>query len=136
MIVTMPIYSVTLTAPPNDSDEKDIEVQGHYITYVSLRFPPGSMGLLKVGIFYGIKKIFPSDEDQWFQGDDEVIAWQEWYELPESPCKLRIVAINDDDTYEHSVLVRIATISYEADLARRIAKSIISMIRRLLGVIE
>jgi len=132
----MPIYSVTLTAPPNDQKEEEIEVQGHYITYVSLRFPPGSMGLLKVGIFYGIKKIFPSDEDQWFQGDDEVIAWQEWYELPESPCKLKIVAINDDDTYEHSVLVRIATIERTHDLANRIAKTLVSMFRRLLGVIE
>jgi len=132
----MSIYSLTLTAPPNDSDEKEIEVQGHYITYVSLRFPPGPMGLLKVGIFYGIKKIFPSDEEQWFQGDDEAIEWTEWYELPESPCKLRIVAINDDDTYEHSVLVRIATIERKADLAKRVADALISIFRRFLGVIE
>jgi len=94
------------------------------------------MGLLKVAIYYGIKKIFPSEEDQWFAGDDETIEWTEWYELPESPCKLRIVAINDDDTYDHSVLVRIATIERKADLAKRVADALISTFRRFLGVIE
>jgi hypothetical protein len=42
-------------------------------------------------------------------GDDEKIEVEDEWEMPESPCTIKIVAFNEDDTYPHGFFVRIAT---------------------------
>jgi len=79
----MPIYSRKFTVPAASSKEFTIDIEGDVITYVRIRYPPGPTGLLRVAIFYGIKQIFPYEEETWFYGDDEIIEWDEYWELPE-----------------------------------------------------
>ena len=102
---------------------------------MNIRFPPGPSGLLNVSIFYGIHQIFPYDEGTWFHGDDETIAWDEFWELPESPCTITIHTENQDDTYEHSVYVRIATLTHAQSLAGQIGSAIVRAVKSLLSVI-
>jgi len=129
----MAIYSYEITTPASSEKETEIEVEGDFISYVNIRFPPGPSGLLKLAIFYGIKQIFPHDESSYFQGDDEVIEWQEYWKLPESPCKLIIKTVNEDDTYEHTVYVRIAVMKREESLAYQIASAIVGKLRAALS---
>jgi len=102
---------------------------------VNLRFPPGPSGLLDVSIFYGIHQIFPHDEGQVFAGDDEVIAWQEYWLLPESPCTVTIHTQNNDDTYEHSVQVRIATLTHAQSPAGQIGSAIVRAVKSALSFV-
>lgn len=129
----MPIYSRAFTVPANSEKEFSIEVEGDVITYVRVRFPPGPQGLLKVAIFYGIKQIFPYEEGTYFAGDDEVIDWHEYFELPETPCSLKVKAKNEDDTYEHSFYLIINVQKKEFTTANLIAKALRSGIRRIMG---
>ena len=129
----MAIYSYKITTAASSEKETEIELEGDFISYVNIRFPPGPSGLLKLAIFYGIKQIFPYDEGTWFQGDDEVIEWQEYWKLPESPCKLKIKTVNEDDTYEHTVYVRIAVMKREESLAYQIASAIAGKIKSALS---
>jgi len=129
----MAIYSYEITTPAATEKETEIEIEGDFISYVNIRFPPGPSGLLKVAIFYGIKQIFPHDESSYFQGDDEVIKWQEYWKLPESPCKLKIKTANEDDTHEHTVYVRIAVMKREESLAYQIASAIAGKIKSALS---
>jgi len=129
----MPIYSRVFTVPKATTKEFELKIEGDVVTYVRIRFPPGPQGLLKVAIFYGLKQIWPCEEDTWFYGDDEVIQWQEYWELPEERTTLKIKAVNEDDTYDHSFYLVINVQKKEYTTAELIAKAVRSGIRRLLG---
>jgi len=128
----MPIYSRKYTIPAASEKDHKLEVEGDVITYVRIRFPPGPNALLGVSIFYGIKQIFPYEENTMFYGDDEFIDWDEYWELPESPCTLIIQGKNDDNTYEHTFYLVINVQKREYTLAGQIATKITSGLRRLL----
>jgi len=105
----MPFYSWMFTCPANTAQEWRVEVEGEAVTRVHVGFPPGPQGLLKVAVFYGEKKVYPSLEELWFTGDDVELAFDDYWELPETPCPLRIVAVNEDEVYEHMFYVRLKT---------------------------
>jgi hypothetical protein len=129
----MPIYSRAFTVPASTEEKFEIEIEGDVITYVRIRFPPGPNGLLKVSIFYGIKQIFPYEEGTFFAGDDELIEWQEYWELPEERTTLRIRAVNGDDTYDHAFYLVINVQKKEHTTASLIARAVTRGIKRLLG---
>ena len=131
----MPVYSRVFTTPANKTEDNDLWVEGDVITFVRIRFPPGPNGLLKVAIFYGEKQLFPWEEGTWFIGDDETIAWDEYFVLPERPCRLIIRVKNEDDTYEHSVLATIVTQSYASTRETRLARALARFLRPLLGYV-
>jgi hypothetical protein len=105
----MPFYSLEILTPPSSEKETELVVEGDYIKYAEIRFPRGPKDLLLVGIFYGIKKIYPFLEDEWINGDDEKIPIDDPLPLPETPCRLIIKTVNNDTQYEHRVFVRITT---------------------------
>ncbi|MBW2649064.1 MAG: hypothetical protein JRC53_04515 [Deltaproteobacteria bacterium] len=129
----MTIYSYEYTVPASSTKEFELEVEGDVITYVRLRFPPGPQGLLRVAIFYGTKQIFPYKESTWFFGDDEIIEWQEYWQLPETPCRLIIKAQNDDDTYEHSFYLIMNVQKKEETPAGQLSKAVSSAISTTIG---
>ena len=102
---------------------------------MNIRFPPGPSGLLEVAVLYGIRQIFPATDGQTFAGDDEAIAWEEYWLLPESPCVITVHTWNRDDTYEHSVQVRIATLTHAQSPAGQIGSAIVRAVKSLLSVI-
>ena len=127
----MPIYSRAFKVPPSQEKWFELEIEGDIIDMVRIRFPPGPAALLKVAIFYGNEQLFPVENGTFFQGDNEIIQWSEYWLLPEAKTKLRIRAINEDDTYEHSFYLVLNT-KYRQELAEeRLAKKIASLIRPL-----
>ena len=127
----MPIYSRAFTVPPEKEKWFELEIEGDIIDMVRIRFPPGPAALLKVAIFYGNEQLFPVENGTFFQGDNEIIQWSEYWLLPEAKTKLRIKAINEDDTYEHSFYLVINTKYKHEMLEERIAKLLASLIRPL-----
>jgi len=132
----MTIYAKKITVDENSSKEEELEVEGYAITQLRLRFPPGPEWLLKVAVFYGTKQVFPWNEGEWFIGDDEIIEWEEFWELPESPCKLKIKAVNEDQVYEHSVFITINVKKRWQLLAEQIVKAFRTAISRMLGFLK
>jgi len=59
---------------------------------------------------YGETQLFPEERGQWVSGDDETVEWQEYFELPDDPTRLRLEGYNEDDMYEHSFYVRFAAL--------------------------
>ena len=133
----MPIYSNTYTCPANSEKTWYLDVEGDVITFISLRFPPGPEGELKVKIMYGLKSLAPIAEDQWLNGDDEVIAWNEYIELPEKKTTLKIVAKNEDTTYDHSFILRIVVLPkhlvYPVALINRVYELLERFLSALVG---
>jgi len=132
----MPIYSEVYTVPKETKKVFDLDIEGHYITYVNLRFPPGPCGQLRVQFFYGIKQIFPYRENSFFAGDNEIIDWDEYWKLPEYETKLKIYANNLDTVHEHSFYVRLVTKIEKEMPEQRLGRRIAQTIRRILGIVE
>jgi len=129
----MPIYSRKISIAANDTKTEEIDVEGDYLTYFRLRFPPGPRGLVKVALFYGIKQILPYEESTWFYGDNEIITWEGLWSLPEERTTLKVKCVNEDNTYPHSVYVIIKT-EYVHDMwIYKLARMISTSVRRMLG---
>jgi hypothetical protein len=59
---------------------------------------------------YGIKQFWPEEAETWLVGNGETISWEERYALPSIYEKLTVLAANLDDTYDHTIVVRIMTL--------------------------
>jgi hypothetical protein len=64
----------------------------------------------------GTTQLFPGGTSTWFKGDNEVIEFETEYKITavDTTYKFVLKAYNDDDTYEHSALVRVWVIPYPA----------------------
>jgi len=132
----MPIYAKEITTSANSVKKTVVNLRGDYIVWVNIRFPPGSLGLLKVQFYYGDLQIFPEESGNYFNGDDEIIAWEEFWEIPGEKEPLTIYTKNEDEYYQHAVLIRIVTKYRKELIADLIANALARKLRRLLRLIE
>jgi len=110
----MAVYVIKLTVPPNVPPEKPkrttIQLKKAILTRISIKIPPGHHALAGLRILYGHIQIWPEEKGTWLSGDDETMQWDEYFELPTYPTKLTLEAYNEDDTYEHSFVIRLMTL--------------------------
>jgi len=119
----MAVYEIDLTVPTTATETAPVEVKfwvlGNYITHVEFIFPSGSARRTYVSLYYGIKKLYPFEDAQWFKGNDETFKFDTLDQLPDSMTKLRFVGFAVDARYPHTIGLRIVT-SWEWELAERI----------------
>ena len=101
------------------------------ITKVIFRPRPGHASLLHVKVFHRRHQIFPSSGDDDLHGDTFPVQWDEWYEVPEKPFYLEVVAWNDDDTYPHRFDIAFAVIPKYAVLPFSMMRAIDDLVRAL-----
>jgi len=131
------VYTVTLTVPKNTPKEKPIEaavsLEKAVVTRLFIQIPAGHHLLTGLRILYGDLQLWPRWSGTWFRGDNIVLDFEEFFELPDDPTTLRIQAYNEDDTFSHSFVVHIST------LPKRIAgwmvalARFVGLLRRLIG---
>jgi|Deesub1362A_J573_1020465.scaffolds.fasta_scaffold04840_7 hypothetical protein len=131
----MPIYAKEIVTAAASDKKTVISLRGDYITYINIRFPPGSLGLLKVQFFYGNLQIFPEESGNYFNGDDEVIAWEEFWEIPGELEPLTIYTKNEDEYYDHAVLIRIVTKYRKELIADLIANAVFKKFKAFVNAV-
>ena len=107
----MTLYIVDLTVPADTSQtspaEKTVKIEEEVIVKVMVHFPAGCHGYVYTACYYGEEQIFPRPYGSYLHGDGETITWEEYYELPESPCFLSIRGWSPGTSYDHTVTWRI-----------------------------
>jgi hypothetical protein len=80
-----------------------------WVSKVSIKFPSGSAGLMHLSIWNGAVKLWPGNAAQYFTGDNETVDFSTEYDVPfiGGVYKLTIQGWNDDDSYQHSGLIRV-----------------------------
>jgi hypothetical protein len=105
------IYSFTIaTAITYSATSKlktDLELTAGIIHQIDIVFPTGCAGLLYVAINHGLHQIWPTNPGEFFHTDGESISFKEFYELQPGSNVLSVYTYNLDDTYEHSVIIRL-----------------------------
>ena len=109
------IYTKTITessggGAANPSQYRMAVTEG-LIYQFELYFPPGSSGLLYVCVEDGAHRIWPSEPDEWFFGDNTLISFPDKYFISTKPTVLFVYAYNLDTAYDHKFQIRIGQVS-------------------------
>lgn len=104
-------YDLSLTIPKNTSEAVPLELPlilcRGVINHVEIGFPPGCAGLAHLQIRRALHQLWPTNPSGSFNTDGYNILFDEAYELFFEPYLVDLVAWNLDDTYPHTLEVRI-----------------------------
>ncbi|MBA7637572.1 hypothetical protein ES703_45218 [subsurface metagenome] len=115
---------VVANRPESNPVETPLRLAHGIITWYSITFPPGCHGLAHCRIYHREHQIVPSREAQSLSGDTFPIEWTDYYEMYEPPHDLLARCWNEDDTYPHTVTIRIAVLPRKAIVAYQVADAI------------
>jgi len=116
------IYALDVTTPantPSSSPKRTrMQVTKGLVYQVEIEFPPGPLGYCHVAILDGAYQVWPSNPDADFHGDNGMIVFPDTYLKYAEPYEFIVETWNEDDTYQHTIHVRIGMVSEEVFMAR------------------
>ncbi len=116
------IYMATITIPKETSETDPLrtvmEINKGLIWRIETEFPAGSVGLVHLQIFDGSYQLFPATPGESMRGDNITIGYDDLYLKKVAPFELSIKTWNDDETYPHTLQVRIGMATSEAFMSR------------------
>lgn len=77
------------------------------ITRFELTFPTGCAGLVYVHVDHALHQLYPKNPLDRLRGNGSTIIASDEYEIKEPPFALEVHGWNTDDTYDHTVTIRI-----------------------------
>ena len=138
-------YEFPVTVPANTLQSAPVtqvcKLTEGIVHYVEIEFPAGcadQLGgagpLVHVQIRQPEATYLPTNPDSSFASDDHIIPIREYKALGEGNNVLKIYAWNDDDTYAHTVIVRIGVLSQEQLEPTASVRDLLKRFLALLGV--
>ncbi len=116
------IYAFDILTPKAGEDgnpkRTPLKVSRGLVYQVEVEFPPGPLGLCHVSIFDGGYQIWPSNPDCDFHGDNGYITFPDTYLKLTEPYEFTALTWNEDDTWPHTVYIRLGMVSDEVFMAR------------------
>ncbi len=89
-----------------------------FVYQVGIYFPPGSGGLLRVRVRDYKTQLWPSDQAEWFFGDDVSFTWPESHSIDVEPYELAVQYQNLDEIYDHTMQLQIGFVTEEIFVGR------------------
>jgi len=101
-------YSILTAAKTGETTKKKTPMilGPGVIHWVRIRIPPGSQGLLHCHVNHHVHQIIPSNDDGNFFGDDEIIEYDEFYELKAPLTTVDAYTWNDDTEHDHTMILQ------------------------------
>ena len=108
-------FAITVLANTLESvpKEQEMKLTLGVIQKVSILFPPGPHGMVKLKIMEGGHQFLPTNPEGYFATDDEVLNIDEFYELTSEPYILKAIAYSPGTTYPHTISIRIGVLRPE-----------------------
>lgn len=127
-------YDFAITIPANTAKSSPVE-QELNLTYgivhrIEVHFPAYCAGLAHLIVKRFEQQLWPTNPDGSFASDNYTIAFSEHYSLETSPYTLKVEAWNEDDTWPHTITLRIGILPLRALSPWEAAKG---LLRRLVG---
>ncbi len=115
------IFTKDFTIPKNTSKNiphNDTLVVCRGLIYrIEFQFPAGCAGLAYVAMFDGSHQIYPSSMGEWFHTDNFTIGFDDLLLKLVSPFEFDLYGYNLDETYDHTVYVRIGMVDKDEYIA-------------------
>ena len=116
------IYQATITTPANTPESNKLKtilkVTKGLVYRVEVYIPPGASGLHHITVNDGNFQMIPTSIGESLTGDNILIAFDEVYLKLTEPFEFQIYTWNDDDTFDHTVIIRVGMVSKEIFMAR------------------
>ena len=105
------IYSYDITTPANTPESAPIvtlcRLPRGRAANVDVLFPPGCAGLAHIQIYRGLHQLWPGNAGASIVGDGITVSWVEDYMMLDEPLTLVAFTWNIDDTYPHTITLRV-----------------------------
>lgn len=105
------IYKKSITTPANTAENAPIRTvlkMGNGVIHkMDIVFPPGCQQLVHVQIKRAVHQLFPTNAEESFNSDGETISFRTHHPLRAEPYQVEIITWNNDDTHNHTILVRL-----------------------------
>jgi hypothetical protein len=98
---------VPANTPKSDPVRQTLSLRSGVVARISVLIPPGHCGLAHLAIYEGETQIMPWGDDQWLEGNGEVVTWEPDYILPSEPAALEARGWNEDDMFDHRFFIRV-----------------------------
>ncbi len=100
-----------ITVPANtpllNPVKQELNLPAGVITGISIKFPSGCNGMVKIRILRWTFQLVPLSSGEWVTGDGETVPTEQNYELLETPFMLEFQGCSPSTTYPHTITVRI-----------------------------
>jgi hypothetical protein len=104
-------YVFPITTPANTLEsakqKTTLKLTSGRITQVQVQFPSGHIGLTHISLNVGLYQLYPANPEAQFSSSGETICFVEDITLASPPYEMEAYTWNEDDTYEHTITVRI-----------------------------
>jgi hypothetical protein len=128
-------YWFTQTTPANTTKEDALELELKLtegtVVQVWLLHPEGCQGLAYAAIFEGLHQRWPQNPDEAYHGNDVPLIMADNYEI-KAPTVFILRTWNLDDTYPHTIYIRITVLRGVIDVATQGLLDALSVIKQLL----
>ena len=95
-----------------------LDLEKGTVVRCEVMFPSGCCGLVYVHINRILHQVYPKNPDYQYRGNGETIIASDEFELKEEPYQLEFYGWNTDDTYDHTITVRIQLVPAKEILHR------------------
>jgi len=116
------IYAKSITTSKNTLSTSPLEtilkITKGLVYFLEVYFPPGPSGLLHIRIDDGNYQLLPATEGETLYGDNVTVRYDDLYIKNAEPYQFKIYTYNEDDTYNHTLQVRVGLVSKEVFQAR------------------
>lgn len=116
------IYSYDFTIPLSTTvynpQHNILPVSKGLVYRVEFQFPFGCAGLAHIVVYDGGHQVWPSHPHNTFSGDNYTIAFDDLLMKSQPPFQFDLFGYNDDDTYNHTIFVRVGMVTQEVFMAR------------------
>ena len=116
------IYTADITTPHGTAKIDPvitlIKVTKGLVYRVEIEFPPGAAGLHHTVIFDGGFQVWPTSPGVTFHGGWSLIGFDDTYLKLSAPYEFTAYSWNLDETYDHSISIRLGMVSDEVFMAR------------------
>ena len=129
-------FSFTILADTSASSPKVERVKLEYgiLHLIEISFPAGCAGLVHLQIFDNGHQLFPTNPGGSFNTDDYTIRFNDHYPLLNPPYTLRLVGWNLDDTYDHTLEIRLGILPPEILFPYKEEMGLIGRIKKWIGL--
>ena len=100
--------SVPANTPATSPVEEVLELTAGVIVGLEVQFPAGCAGLVHCKVLHWERQVWPTPPSTSLASDGHALVVPENYELSTPPHRIRIVAWNLDDTFPHTLYVRVS----------------------------
>ena len=116
------IYTADISTLENtfkvDAKPTVLKVTKGLVYRVEVEFALNCAGLAYCVICDGTHQVWPSNPGTWFRGDGSIIGFDDTYLKLIEPFQFDIYTYNLDDTYPHTIIIRIGMVSKDVFMAR------------------